>query len=32
LGYQTTIEIAVYGNFSQRVWNVLIPVRRNEGE
>lgn len=30
LGFQSTIEIAVYGNMPQRVWNVLIPVRRNE--
>lgn len=30
LGYQSTVEIAVYGNMPQRVWNVIIPVRRNE--
>lgn len=28
LGYQSTIEIAVYGNLPQRVWNIIIPVRR----
>jgi len=28
LGYQTSIEIAVYGDFPQRVFNFIIPVRR----
>jgi hypothetical protein len=30
LGYQTSIEIAVYGDFPQRVFNFIIPVRRRE--
>lgn len=28
LGYQSTVTIAVYGNLPQRVWNIIIPVRR----
>jgi len=32
LGYQSTIEIAVYGNLPQRVWNIIIPVRREVTE
>jgi hypothetical protein len=28
LGYQYTIELNVYGNMPQRVWNVVIPVDR----
>lgn len=32
LGYQSTVEIAVYGNLPQRVWNIQIPVRRESTE
>ena len=28
LGYALTVEIAVYGTVPNRVWNVIIPVRR----
>jgi len=32
LGYQSTIEIAVYGTMPNRVWNVIVPVRRDTEE
>lgn len=28
LGYALTVEIAVYGTMPNRVWNVIVPVRR----
>jgi len=28
LGYALTVEIAVYGTVPNRVWNVIVPVRR----
>lgn len=28
LGYSLTVEVAVYGTVPNRVWNVIVPVRR----